>query len=57
MPIPAIAEVDDAVQLLADLLQKYMLVVKNAGLRVEPLITFDWAAPLRESWLPSPAVR
>jgi hypothetical protein len=49
--IPAITEVDDAVQLLGELLEKYTLLLRNVELRVEPVLSFDWAAGLREPWL------
>ena len=53
--IPALADVDDAVQLLGDLLEKYTLLLRNVDLKVEPVLGFDWAAGLREPWL-SPTI-
>jgi hypothetical protein len=49
--IPAITEVDDGVQLLGELLEKYTLFLCDVDLRVEPVLGFDWAAGLREPWL------
>jgi hypothetical protein len=50
-PIPAIAVVDDAVQLLGDLLRRYTLLIKNADLRVEPIVLFDWTSVFKTPWL------
>ncbi len=52
LPIPAIAVVDTAVQVLGDLLKKYTLLLKNADLRVEPMVLFDWASVFQEPWAP-----
>jgi hypothetical protein len=49
--IPAITEVDDGVQLLGELLEKYTLLLRDVDLQVEPLLVFDWVAGLREPWL------
>jgi hypothetical protein len=42
------------VQLLGEILKKYTLLLRNADLEVEPRFNFDWAAGLREAWLPAP---
>ncbi len=55
--VPAITEVDDAVQLLGELLEKYTLLLRNVDLRVGPVLGFDWAAGLREPWLSPEAER
>ena len=55
--IPTITEVDDGVQLLGELLEKYTLLLRDVDLRVEPVLGFDWAAGLREPWISPESAR
>lgn len=52
---PDAAVVDAAVDLLGDLLKKYVLILTGADLVVTPLPHFHVAETFREAWIPAPA--
>jgi hypothetical protein len=49
--IPEYAEIDDAVQLLGDLLVRYELLLKNVDFAVGPFFNFNWASVFYEAWI------
>ena len=42
--VPTAPEIDAAVELIGELLQKYTLLLTGAGLRLGILVTFDWTS-------------
>lgn len=49
--IPEYAEIDDAVQLLGDLLVRYELLLKNIDLAIGPFFALNWANVFHEAWI------
>jgi hypothetical protein len=49
--IPEYAEIDDAVQLLGDLLVRYELLLKNVDFAVGPFFAFSWTNVFHEAWI------
>lgn len=49
--IPEYVEIDDAVQLLGDLLVRYELLLKNVDLAIGPFFAFNWANVFHEAWV------
>jgi hypothetical protein len=49
--IPESAEIDDAVQLLGDLLIRYELVLKNVDCALGPFFAFNWASVFYDAWI------
>jgi hypothetical protein len=48
---PESAEIDDAVQLLGDLLVRYELMLKNVDFAVGPFFAFNWTSVFHEAWI------
>jgi hypothetical protein len=49
--IPEYAEIDDAVQLLGELLERYELLLKNVDFKVGPFFAFNWTSVFHEAWI------
>ena len=54
--VPTAPEIDAAVELIGELLQKYTLLLTGADLRLGILVTFDWTSVFTVPWI-DPAVR
>ena len=54
--VPTAPEIDTAVELIGELLQKYTLLLTGAGLRLGILVTFDWTSVFTVPWI-DPAAR
>jgi hypothetical protein len=54
--VPTAPEIDAAVKLIGELLQKYTLLLTGGDLRLGVLVTFDWTSVFTVPWI-DPAVR
>jgi hypothetical protein len=54
--VPTAPEIDAAVKLIGELLQKYTLPLTGGDLRLGVLVTFDWTSVFTVPWI-DPAVR
>ena len=54
--VPAAPEIDAAVELIGELLQKYTLLLTGADLRLGILVAFDWTSVFTVPWI-DPAAR
>jgi hypothetical protein len=49
--VPTAPEIDTAVELIGELLQKYTLLLTGGGLRLGILVTFDWTSVFTVPWI------
>jgi hypothetical protein len=51
-PVPREEEIEAAIDLIGELLKKYMLLISGTDLDLETRILFDWTGSLTVPWLP-----
>jgi hypothetical protein len=49
--VPTAPEIDAAVELIGELLQKYTLLLTSVDLRLGILVTFDWTSVFTVPWI------
>jgi hypothetical protein len=47
-----VEEIEAAIDLVGEMLQKYMLLITGKDLEMETRVLFDWTASLTVAWLP-----
>jgi hypothetical protein len=48
--IPTVVELDQAIDLLGELLHRYMLLTTGADLEIMPTVLFNWAGVFDQPW-------
>ena len=51
-PVPGVEEIEAAIDLVGEMLKKYMLLITGKDLELEPKVLFDWTGSLTVPWLP-----